>query len=173
MPAVASQTSHHDATRDVVLLGIEDDTVTPQPSWKQGDIKQIRARHGAQRVGIRLNLRELRRHTNNFFFFRFHAAGGRFEVDGFTTHDHPRGLWYLISPNGEITRCPGLRHRVDYANERVRTSVPRRCLDRPARVRVGAGAQTWIDAAEQTRLDDAYSSGQVDHITFGPWLRRG
>lgn len=173
VPAVAAQTSHHDPTGDVVLLGVEGDTVIPQPSWRQGDVKRIWARHGAHRVGVRLTLRELRRRTNNSFFFRFHVATGRFEAAGFTTHDAPSGVWFLISPNGEPTRCPRLRHRVDYASEALRISVPRRCLGLPARIRLGAGVQTAIDAAEQTRLDDAYSSGQVDHITFGPWLRRG
>src|SRR4051794_16964494 len=173
MPAVAAQTSHHDPTGDVVLLGVEDDSVTPQPSWRQGDIKRIRAAHLAHRIGARLAFREVRRGTTNFFFMRIHTARGRFEVDGFTSPDHPHGDWFLLGATGDAIRCAGLRHRVEYGNERVRASVPRRCIGGPARVQIGAGAQTFIDRAEQTRLDDAYSIGQVEHITFGPWLRRG
>jgi len=173
LPAVAAQTLHDDATGDVVLLGIEDDNVTPQPSWRQGDIKKIRATHGAHRVRVRLTMREVRRRTSNSFFVRVRTATRRFEVAGFTAEELPRGVWFLISPNGQPRRCPRLEHHVNYGSEAVRISVPRRCLGGPARIRVGAGAQTSIDAAEQTRLDDAYSSGQVDHITFGPWMRRG
>ena len=173
VPAVASQTSHHDRTGDVLRIGVEDGSSTPQPEWAQGDVQRIRAGHRTHRVGARLALREVRRRTDNSFFFRIHTPEGRFEVDGFTSQDHPHGVWYLISPNRpRPTPCTGLRHRVDYRDERVSVSVPRRCLGRPARVRVGAAAQTWIDAAEQTRLDDAYSTGQVEHITVGPWLRR-
>jgi hypothetical protein len=65
-----------------------------------------------------------------------------------------------------------LRHRVDYVNEQVEVSLPSRCIGGPARVRVGAAADTWIDAKEQTRRDDAYSTDRPERMTLGPWVRR-
>ncbi len=77
-----------------------------------------------------------------------------------------------MSPSREgPVSCDGLRHRIDYTDEHVKVSVPRGCIRHPNRIRVGAHARTTIDAKEQGRLDDAYSTGQVERITLGPWLQ--
>ena len=60
LPAVAEQACHRDATGDVVLLGGEDGSVTPQPGWKPGDVERIDVTHGAHRVRVRLALQRRR-----------------------------------------------------------------------------------------------------------------
>ena len=173
LPAAAAQTFHPDATGDVVLLGVVDDSVTPQPQWEPGDIRRIRVVHGAHRVRVRLGFHDVARRTDNSYWYRLRTPHRRFGLIGFTAQDAPRGEWFLLSGySGDPRRCAGLRHHVDYANERVEVSIPRRCLGHPRRVRVGATATTWIDAKEQTRIDDAYSTNEVERFALGPWVRR-
>jgi hypothetical protein len=174
LPAVAEQASHRDATGDVVLLGVEDDSVTPQPAWEPGDIKRVGVAHGTHRVRVRLAFRDVALRTDDAYFYRIRTPHRRFVLAGFTdAREDPQGEWFLLSPSRERpVSCAGLRHRIDYTNEQVKVSVPRGCIGHPARVRVGALARTTIDAKEQTRLDDAHSTGQVERITLGPWLRR-
>jgi hypothetical protein len=173
LPAVAEQASHHDATGDVVLLGVVDDSKTAQPEWRPGDIKRIGVAHGTHRVRVRLNFRDVAQGTDGAYFYKIRTPQRRFELAGFTAQERPQGEWFLLNPSRQRSvSCAGLRHRIDYTNEQINVSVPRRCIGHPARVRVGAHARTTIDAKEQTRLDDAYSTGQVERITLGPWLRR-
>lgn len=173
LPAVAAQTSHRDATGDVVLLGVENDSVTPQPSWKAGDIRRIGVAHRVHLVSVRLGFRDVARRTSNSYSYHIRTPHRGFWLIGYTAHEEPQGSWFLIRPNrGTPLRCAGLHHRVDYANEKVKVSLPRRCIGVPARVRVGASATTWIDAKEQTRRDDAYSTNRAERTVLGPWLRR-
>ena len=173
LPAIAEETFHRDDTGDVLLLGVEDDSVTPQPAWEPGDIKRVGVTHGSHRVAVRLAFRDVAQGTDSAYFYRIRTPHRRFMLAGFTARDEPQGEWFLLSPSRERpVNCKGLRHRIDYANEQVKVSVPRGCIGHPDRVRVGAHARTTIDAKEQTRLDDAYSTGPVERITLGPWLRR-
>ena len=80
---------------------------------------------------------------------------------------------------GEV-ECNGLRHRIDYAANTVRISVPRRCLDRPRWVRVGAKTiSLGVDRrGEVIRYDDALATGTdgratPSRITLGQRLQRG
>jgi hypothetical protein len=176
LPAVAEQASHRDATGDVVLLGGEDGSVTPQPGWKPGDIERIDVTHGAHRVRVRLAFRDVARRTDDAYIYKIRTPQRRFWIDGFTDSSRPQGHFFLSTNRRKPPRCAGLRHRIDYTNEQVRVSVPRRCIGDPARVRVGAAVQTWIwtDDPDQdkSRLDDGYATGEVEGLPMGPWLRR-
>jgi hypothetical protein len=169
-PAVAARTAHHDARGDVLRLNA---SVTPQPRWKPGDITQIRVAHRVHRVKVRLDFRDVSRGTSNFYAFKVHTPNGRFDIYGSTSPDQPQGQWQLVTRSGTVP-CPRLRHRVHYIKERVKVSAPRRCIIRPARIRVGATASTRMSGPkEKPRFDDAYSSGQIQRSKLGPWLRRG
>lgn len=172
-PALADMKTHRDSIGDVILIGPEDGSLTPQPSWKGGDITRIRVAHRAARVVVRMAFRDVARRMSNSYFYRIKTPKEVFLVDGYTDADHPQGGWFVGSETRKKSvACPGLRHLVDYTTERVKISVPRACLRRPGRVRVGAFVQTWVDAKEQSRRDDGYSAEYVEG-TLGPWVRRG
>jgi hypothetical protein len=136
-----------------------------RPRWAHGDIRSLRVDHAKRKVYVGLRFRNVNPKvdtTQNLVFrtgratfsLRVYHTGRR--IDRFES-----ALWN--ETRGDFVVCPGRRMSVNVAEDRVRVSVPRGCLNRPRWVR--GGASTWgrgeDDALRRGRNDsnvDSYSS---------------
>ena len=175
MPAAAAENTHRDAKRDVVLQYSDDsdNTITkPRPLVRTGDIKLIRVTHSTSRLIVRVKFRAAPASATYGFDYRIDTSHHEFELVGGTAA-RPRGKWTLIDHTGKEVQCPGFRHRVNYSQNRVRVSIPRRCLSRPNKIRVGVLVETPAKVDGRYRFDWAYSKQAPDLFPYGPWLRHG
>ncbi len=160
-----------DASGDVLLIHPESDDVKVEGDWMNGDITRLRAVHATHRVKARLAFRDLKKDVDHMrHSLRIRTDDKTFIVYIFANN----GSWEsesILVINGEVD-CRGLRHHINYAENTVRVSVPRSCLSRPKWVRVGARTDSFIDEAEEYRLDDALSTGTASEVADAPTLGR-
>ena len=166
-----------DPSGDVVKHDdVGDDSVTiVDPTWHNGDITRLRARHRHHRVTARLTFAALEagsRKPWTYHRFLFVTDSGGHELRGTVGVDGGggQGTWEL---DGRRVTCRGLRHAIDYRADTVRVSVPRSCLGRPTWVRVGGSTASWSEAQETYRSDDGLSTGEnatLDPDAPGPLL---
>lgn len=186
-PGIASGASHthRDAVGDVVRYTVavnseDEPTETVDPSVREGDVTSTTFSHQPRRVVATMRYRELTRRVDMLhgFAFRTNKKVLR-EVTVTASAKTPRGRHRIENRKTRKVRCRGLQHRIDYAANTVRVSVPRACLERPSWIQGGAASirvdASRLDSAEIIDLfgDDAHSPKMRDNVAFGPRLRRG
>jgi len=173
-PASADRVIHRDARHDVMKVDFSsgDAELVPAPHAPAGDVTRAMIDHRYRRVVLKLRYAELERRG-----FRFELAelstsgGGHFVVFLDTAKDlgwqGRVGLVDLTDATDldlNVWRpCRGLWHEVDYEQNTVKLSVPRRCLDNPRWIRAGIGGNAVL-GVRGIYVDDALSN------TFGPRL---
>lgn len=70
-------------------------------------------------------------------------------------------------------RCPGARHRVSFAKDRITLSVPRSCIGRPAWVRHAVSAFSIAGPSAGELFVDAAGSKKPFAMRYSPRLRVG
>ncbi len=168
VPAPAHATSE-DPTGDVVVRGVEDDSQTPDPDWDNGDIVATTPSYRGREVVVKVSFADLRKDVDSFTHeLRIKTRRHEFQVLGFANEEKWRGRFFMFR-DGEQVRCSGLGHGIFYGMNELVVVVPRACLGRPAWVRVGWRTESWVDAAETTRADDASRDGSVGELPrLGP-----
>lgn len=170
----------HDAAHDVVSFGPEDEEeiARPEPLRAEGDVRRLRVNHRAHVIRVTMFQEQLTRAREGAAAFHVFALrtneGKRADVSLIAFKGKQQGMT-LFGMRGRDGECRGMRSYIDYANDNVQVSIPRRCLSNPRWVQVGAGTGSFTDA-EDSRLyvDDANLDAQIhDDITFGPRVRRG
>ena len=167
--ATADRERSRDAIGDMWSSPVGTVDYTPAPSHVAGDIVSTRVVHAPRAVWIRIRLRELDTDNNGNFHRIAIKTDRRFryvEIDALP--DHWSGSVRTTGPAGRPVPC-AVRHRIDYALNQVRVRVPRRCLGKPAWVRVGV--RSTVAGALRVFTDDAHSRGVPSTIALGPRVR--
>ncbi len=182
IPVVANAqiVTTHDAAHDVMSMGAEDDNINrPEPLRSEGDVLKMRVNHRSHVIRVTLFEKRLTRvHDGSAAFHVFALRtnkGKRADLSLIAFKGRLQGMSELFVQNREA-KCRGVRTYIDYANDSVQVSIPRRCLSNPRWVQVGAGTGYITDQGEDSRIyaDDANLDAQIrDEITFGPRVRRG
>lgn len=166
-PASADTKVRTDPRRDVRFVAMDDEggfggPSTAIPERRQGDITSLRVTHGSRTITATLTFRALRREGTHLHWFQLRAP--RRTVDIFLQADREnwRGsqlIYELGDEDNEFT-CR-FTHRIDYRADTVTVVVPRRCLLRPAFVRVGA--ETTVESGTHRFYDKAPQRGGSYH----------
>jgi hypothetical protein len=163
-PASADRVIHRDARHDVMKVDFssEKPELVPAPHAPAGDVTRAMIDHRYRRVVLKLRYAELERRG-----FRFEIAllstsgGGHFVVFLDTAKElgwQGRASLADLSNLRQGERpCRGLWHEVDYRQNTVKLSVPRRCLDDPRWIRAGIGGNAIVDPSD-LYVDDALSN---------------
>lgn len=113
------------------------------PDEKGADVRRLVARHGRTSLTITMRYRDLTRGSKRLSTsFMIQAPREQFlfaEVTMGRERSGDRATFSSFSDE-EPARCRGLRHEVSIASDTVRVTIPRRCLGRPAWVRVSGNA---------------------------------
>jgi len=172
--AFADSTIHQDATKDMVSFNLdsEDDTPTPAPGRRDGDIRGISATHAARKVLVTVRYVELTRNPDfSIPVFRMRTNENQLrhvEVLPGTRTRPSRAFMY--NGRGQGVRCRMTTSFQIVANK-VTLGVPRTCLSHPRWVQVGAGIVSLVEP--RIFVDDAYLNGRIrDQLAFGPRLFR-
>ncbi len=150
-----------DPAGDVVLRGVVDDSQTAQPDWDNGDVIGTTPSNIGHEVVVKVDFADLRTDVDSITHeLRVKTRRHEYELFAFASEEKWKGQFVLLR-DGDRVRCHDLGHRVSYRDNEVDVIIPRSCLGRPGWVRVGWRTETWIDAAEETRADDALRDGAV------------
>jgi len=167
-PASADRVIHRDARHDVMKATFASAELTPAPRRREGDVTRAMIDHRFRRVVLKLRYAELTRSSTHIEIAQLRTSERRtfglvlFGVEG--EGDQVQ----LFGPDGP--GCKGLWSEVDYRENTIKLSVPRRCLDNPEWVRVGVG---FITSTPKTVfLDDALSSRVRNELTMTRRLYR-
>ena len=182
--AHAEELVTEDAVADVVTVGPTEEgegdlaNLVPTPDNLTVDVVRTVVDHGARRLRVRVDLRELGRERQYFAVLRVRTPAGTFEVE---TQHLGRRPEADLTRRGRSVECPRLRAVSDRASSRATVTVPTSCLGDPRWVQVGVGVAvlttaTTAEGAEEVVIlaDDAHRAGDVrDQIAWGPKVRRG
>lgn len=186
-PAVAhaQRVETTDPAADVVSVapterGGEDlENLVPAPDNLTADVVRTVVDHGAARLRVRIDLRELGRSRTYFAVLQVRTPAGTFEVEVDNIGRRPKAE---MTRRSRAVECPRLRAANDRAAARVVVTIPTSCMEAPRWVQVGAGVAsvetvTTVEGAEQMLVfaDDAHRVGTVGHdnLTKGPKVFRG
>lgn len=173
VPAAAEDVTVVDARGDMVK--VEEGGTDPRPASLAafGDVVSTTFRHTERRVVVRTELVALRRTGRRFVAWVEVQNGARrtWFVGVEATRRDRDGHTIFITGRGRDQRC-ALRHRVNYADDVVKVSVPRRCLQTPRKVRFRLLTEhvrrswryAWLDNGLAVSMDDRH---------WTPWLTRG
>lgn len=173
VPAAAEPVSVRDARGD--MIRVEEGGGNPQPAPRAtiGDVVRTTFRHADRHVVVRTKLAGLERTGRRFTVWVDVQNGARrvWIVGVEATRRDRNGHTIFMTGRGADVRC-ALEHRIDYAKDVVRVSVPRRCLDMPRVVRFRLLTEhvrhswdyAWLDNGLAVRMGDRHWTG---------WLTRG
>lgn len=162
--ATAATWHHHDATHDVVSIGMprtgadspSDLETTRAPSVGRVDIDRIRVRHGAHMLFVRLHTRSALPSSMLTSEFLIRTPTRTYDVE----RDDFEGFQLAaITTDAGPVHCPQVSIAVRPARHTVLLTAPRFCLGKPKWVRVAAaleldhGNRVYVDDAEGNRLD--------------------
>lgn len=167
--AHADTATRYDSVGDVVGITFdeetEEETITPAPDRKQGDISKVRTSFEGEVLRVSTSFRALVK-AGPFMFHSLRIVTSKTErsVDVFAGPGGWAGESALSTKFGSPVKCAGLAHKLDYTNKIVIISVPRTCLAvsgvKPGAVQVGFGTGTF--GAEDTMfIDDGFKTGPV------------
>lgn len=173
-PAAAEQRTVRDARHD--MIRVEEGGSNPQavPGATIGDVVRTKFRHTDRRVIMRTKLAALERTGRRFTVWVDIQNGARRKwfLGVEATRRDRNGHTMFFTGRGIDVRCAALRHRVNYADDVVRVSVPRRCLDTPRAVRFRLLTEHVRRSWDYAWLDNGLAVAQDDrHWTR--WMRRG
>lgn len=174
LPAQAQTLAVGDARGDVTVF--DDTTEQPEavdPTVRNGDVVRTVFRHTGRRISVRAKFADLAKQGDvrqDFLQLRTDEGQQRF-VMVLAGRGGWAGETMMFRGNGSDVACR-IRHRIDYADDVLTLSFPRRCAGSPRWVRLGFAAMTGTE--ERTYVDDAQSRGPVgNELTMSPRLRRG
>jgi hypothetical protein len=172
-PAAAEHLTVRDARGDMVKLEEGSEDPTPAPRVRIGDVVHTTFRHTGRHVVVWTKLAALDRSGRRFRVWVDIQSGARstWLLGVETTPRDRNGHTLFMNGRGRDIPC-AIQHRVDYARDVVRVSVPRRCLDTPRSVRFRLLTEHvrrnvhigWLDNGLAAPLDDQY---------WTRWLERG
>jgi hypothetical protein len=162
-----------DARGDMVK--VEEGGADPQsaPRATIGDVVNTTFRHTDRWVVVRTKMTALERTGRRFTVWVDVQNGARrtWTVGVEATRRDRDGHTIFMTGRDRDVRC-ALRHRVGYAHDVVRVSVPRRCMDTPRVVRFRllsehvrrSWSHAWLDNGLAASMDDRH---------WTRWLTRG
>jgi hypothetical protein len=172
VPAAASDVTVRDARGDMVKVEEGGTGAQPAPGATNGDVVRTTFRHLDRRVVVRTRTAALERTGRRFTVWVDVQNGARrtWIVGVEATRRDRGGHTILMTGRGRV-RC-AVRHRIDYAHDVVRVSVPRRCLDTPRVVRFRLLTEHVRRSWRYAWLDNGLAVPMGDrHWTR--WLARG
>jgi hypothetical protein len=136
VPAAADEAIVRDARGDMIRVEEGGSDPRPAPGATVGDVVRTTFRHTERRVVARTELVALERTGRRFIVWVDVQNGARrtWTVGVEATPRDRDGHTIFMTGRGGDVRC-AVRHRLDYARDMVRVSVPRACLDTPRAVR--------------------------------------
>ncbi len=173
VPAAAEQVTVRDARGDVVRVEEGGGNPVSAPAARVGDVVRTTFRHDATRVVVRTRFVALTR------------SGRRLTV-WVDVQDRPGRVWYvgvqagprdrggktiLMDAKGRDLSCTA-EHRIDYARDTVRVSVPRGCFGDPARLRFRVLSEHVRRSWEHAWLDNGLAPS-MDDRRWTDWLTVG
>ena len=172
-PAVAGQMSVRDPRGDMWVIEEGSTDPDPAPAARIGDFVRTTFRHTNSQVVVRSKFVELERTGRRFVMWtNLQARNGRRWSAGVTTTPRDRdGSTVLFTGTGTDITC-NVGHRVNYRQNTVRLSIPRRCLDTPRSLRFGQLSEFSKRTLRFARLDDPLSR-RVQRRHWTAWVRRG
>ena len=140
VPAGAESVARDDLGSDVYTWNTDDEspTVTESRRARNVAVQQVRAKHTRDAYVVATQMRSLSRNSDYFYLNSIIQRGDGTTYSAFliVEPDDRNGRTVLQTPaGGETIACRGMTHDVDYRDDRLRITVPRRCLGDPARFR--------------------------------------
>lgn len=151
----------------------EDEEWAPTDDAPGADVVRATVRHGRHNLRMRMTFADLRRVEGQHYTATVVHRTGYGALFVSTGPRRWGGRHVLVDEQFGKVRCPGLDHTIDYATERVTMTIPRRCLDRPAWVRVGldnfmfresAGAFQEVTDNPHTATADGRLTGRLHRV---------
>ncbi len=136
LPAAAQQVRIPDARGDMIKVEEGGGNPQPAPGARVGDVVHTTFRHTNRNVVVRSSFAGLERTGRRFTMWVDVQNGARrtWFVGVEATRRDRNGHVIFMTGRGRDIGC-AVRHRINYADDVVRVSVPRRCLDTPRVVR--------------------------------------
>lgn len=163
VPAAAQQVTEHDGRGDMIRVDEGGSNPQPAPGADVGDVVRTSFRHGAGRVVVRVHLAALERTGRRLTVWVDvqDRPGHTWFVGVQATRRDRSGRTIVIDGRGRDVPCTP-SHRIDYAADTVRVSVPRGCLGSPARLRFrvltehvrNSWTYAWLDNGLAPTMDD-------------------
>ena len=173
LPAAAQEVTVRDARGDMIRVEEGGGDPQPAPGATAGDVVRTTFRHTDRHVVVRTKLTALERTGRRFTVWVDVGNGARrtwFVGVEATRRDRSGHTIFMTGRGGDV-RC-AVQHRVNYAADVVRVSVPRRCLDRPRVVRFRLLTEHVRRSWDYAWLDNGLAVAMGDrHWTR--WLGRG
>ncbi len=176
VPAAASANSYvlPDPSGDVVKYdNQQDNTATAVPLRTEGDVLSSGVTHGKKRVKMAMRVDELAASGDGAtFYFRI---GTKKKIRFLYINTSP-GEWagvksFKKGDSSKSARCRGINWSIDYVDDIITASVPRKCLGKPKWVHVGMAVATYEEPA--AFVDDAGTDGYIgDEPKWGPRVFR-
>ena len=130
----------HDAAADVWQVDVRTSEWTEVGALPAADVRKAIVRHTPLAVTVRMRLADLRRVGRQGFAAGFVTREGILFSRVLAAPGNRAGRYVLRDePGGTRIPCPGLTHRLDYAEDLVTMRVPRSCIGNPPWVRVNLG----------------------------------
>lgn len=174
-PAHAARYVHRDAAYDVQSETCTSETECTQTvvTTAEGDVRRTAIRHTRDKVVVRTTFRKLSRTSDERLFVGRIVTNEGLKRDAVMYFEPGagRGTAMLLRPNGALARCT-VSGRVDYGNDVLVLSVPRRCLSAPRWVRVGVGYARYQDGGVEFADDALIKAGVRDQPVLSPRIRR-
>lgn len=167
-PAAADRLGVADRHGDVIK--VEEGATSGEPApGSSFDVWRTTFAHTADRVVVRVRFDDLRRTGKRLqVWVNLRDGRGRTNTVGVeATPDHRSGTAWLMGERGQDRPCR-IRHRIRYAHDVVRVSLPRTCVGSPRVLRFGLLTEHVRRTWRYAWLDDGLSP------TVGPieWTRR-
>ena len=183
--AHAERAVTHDATEDVVSVGIDPSLVLGEeepvaaPANQSADITRTVVDHTAGRVLVSVSVRDLRNTFGETVVLRVRTPQRTRTV---LVDRRGKHAFSMLFGGRNAPTCGGLSATADSQTDKILMTVPTSCIDDPRWVQVAvlvAGSRVDHDPDTGDRIttfiDDAHSEGFDDdrRPAFGPQVRRG
>ena len=179
-PASAATWVNDDNTADVESFSWNDETEeevgpTPAPESTDTDITRVSVKHQGRRVVLTTELVDITEQSG-VMQYEVRTGARNFYIMQRLGTDRSFPGFMMMRGNGNPVRCSGLSRGVDRTLETSMVSIPRRCLDRPRWVRVGAGAVGFVETETSGAqfFDDGLRDGPAQELlALSPRVYRG
>ena len=171
--AAAEEVTVRDARGDMIRVQEGGSDPQPAPGATVGDVVRTTFQHTDRHVVVRTKLVALKRTGRRFTVWVDVQNGARrtWFVGVEATRRDRDGHTILITSRGDDVRC-AVQHRINYADDVVRVSVPRRCLGLPRVMRFRLLTEHVRRSWDYAWLDNGLAVAMGDrHWTR--WLGRG
>ena len=139
-----------DPTGDVWMIGEgEDEEWTSAGDMPTADVTRAVVRHGRFKLVVRMTFSNLRRVDPQSYDAMHMSRSGYGAMFVWTGPGRWGGRHMLVDEEFGKVKCPGLDHDIDYAEDRILMTVPRKCIDRPDWVKVGLSNTMFLGETEE------------------------